>query len=228
MTRALTLTAQRYSARGYLILAAAMATLIALFTMLAVPSGTARAQAAPRDIVETAMAAGQFNTLARALQAAGLVDTLKGPGPYTVFAPTDDAFAKVPSDQLNALLANPEQLRAVLTYHVAAGRVPASQVVSLTSAPTVQGEPVAIGLRDGAVYLNGTSRVVQTDVQASNGIIHVIDTVLLPPSIAPRTVARDGQSLQSQVANVRAMFQATWGDRAATRWVEEHEAAIAR
>jgi uncharacterized surface protein with fasciclin (FAS1) repeats len=217
---------------GSLAAGTALAAFFATGALLAAPSATAHAQTTPaamaatRDIVDTAAAAGQFTTLARALTAAGLVDTLKGPGPFTVFAPTDAAFAKVPADQLNALLADPAQLRAVLTYHVAAGSVPASQVLDLASAKTVQGEPVAIGVRGDAVYLNGTTRVAQTDVQASNGLIHVIDTVLLPPSIAPRTVARDGQSLDSQAPGVQTLFRGTWGDRAAARWVEEHEVAL--
>jgi uncharacterized surface protein with fasciclin (FAS1) repeats len=159
---------------------------------LALPAASAGAQApaqAQRDIVDTAVAAGQFTTLARALQAAGLVETLKGPGPFTVFAPTDAAFAKVPSDLLNSLLANQEQLRAVLTYHVVAGRVLAADVVRLTTARTVQGENVRITTSGGAVRINDAN-VVTADVLASNGVIHVVDTVLLPPSIAstlPRT-----------------------------------------
>lgn len=137
---------------------------------------------ATADIVDTAVAAGSFNTLAQALTAAGLVDTLKGPGPFTVLAPTDAAFAALPAGTLDALLANPEQLRAVLTYHVIPGSHPASEVVTLTSAPTVNGANVAIDASSGSVRLNGSATVTTADVQASNGIIHVIDAVLLPPS----------------------------------------------
>jgi uncharacterized surface protein with fasciclin (FAS1) repeats len=135
------------------------------------------------DIVQRAIG-GQFNTLVAAVQAAGLVDTLAGPGPFTVFAPTDAAFAKLPRATLNALLANPDQLRAILTYHVVPGRVLAADVVGLTSATSVQGEPISIAVQDGKVFLNGNSQVVTTDIPATNGVIHVIDTVILPPSIA--------------------------------------------
>jgi LPXTG-motif cell wall-anchored protein len=112
------------------------------------------------------------------------VETLKGPGPFTVFAPTDDAFARLPPGTLEALLAHPDQLRAVLTYHVVPGRVTATDVVRAPSAATVQGSPVRIALVGQTVRLNGTSSVVQADVLASNGVIHVIDTVLLPPALA--------------------------------------------
>ena len=132
-----------------------------------------------RDIVETAVAAGSFTTLARALTAAGLVETLKGPGPFTVFAPTDAAFAKVPKATLDALLADREQLTKVLTYHVVPGRVTAAQVTRLESAKTVNGQSVAIMAHDGKVMVGGAT-VTQADVMASNGVIHVIDTVLLP------------------------------------------------
>lgn len=148
---------------------------------LALPAATASAQA-PRDIVDTAVAAGNFTTLARALQAAGLVDTLKGPGPFTVFAPTDAAFARVPPATLNALLANQQQLRAVLTYHVVAGQVTAAQASQLTSAPTVQGETLRISASGGTVRINDAT-VTTADVAASNGVIHIVDNVLLPPSI---------------------------------------------
>ncbi len=135
------------------------------------------------NIVQRAIG-GQFNTLVAAVKAAGLVETLAGPGPFTVFAPTDAAFAKLPRATLNALLANPDQLRAILTYHVVPGRVLAADVVGLTSATSVQGEPISIAVRDGKVFLNGNSQVVTTDIPATNGVIHVIDTVILPPSIA--------------------------------------------
>lgn len=133
------------------------------------------------DIVDTAVAAGSFNTLAKALTAANLIETLKGKGPFTVFAPTDEAFAALPEGTLENLLANPEELAKVLTYHVVAGSVPAADVVTLTSATTVQGSDVAITVTDGKVKVNGAN-VTQTDIQTSNGIIHVIDAVLLPPT----------------------------------------------
>lgn len=126
------------------------------------------------------MSAGSFNTLAAALQAAGLVDVLKGAGPFTVFAPTDAAFAKLPAGTVEALLQDTEKLPAILTYHVVAGNVQAADVVKLTSAKTVQGQDVRIMVRDGKVMINNAT-VTTADVAASNGVIHVIDTVILPP-----------------------------------------------
>jgi len=131
-----------------------------------------------KDIVDTAVAAGSFDTLAKALTAAGLVDTLKGPGPFTVFAPTDEAFAKLPAGTLDALLKDKGKLTAVLTYHVVAGKVTAADVAKLTSAKTVQGQEVKISTM-GGVMVND-AHVVKTDIMASNGVIHVIDKVILP------------------------------------------------
>jgi uncharacterized surface protein with fasciclin (FAS1) repeats len=139
------------------------------------------AAAKSMDIVDTAVAAGSFGTLATALQAAGLVDTLKGKGPFTVFAPTDDAFKKLPAGTLEKLLADKAQLTKVLTYHVVAGKVMAADVVKLTSAKTVEGSSVKIAVNDGKVKVNDAN-VVKTDVGASNGVIHVIDSVILPPA----------------------------------------------
>jgi uncharacterized surface protein with fasciclin (FAS1) repeats len=136
-------------------------------------------QAPGMDIVETAVAAGSFNTLATALKSAGLVDALKGKGPFTVFAPTDAAFAKLPKGTVEALLQDKEKLTAILTYHVVSGEVPASQVVKMTSAGTLNGQNVRIMVKEGKVMVNNAT-VTQADVEASNGIIHVIDTVLLP------------------------------------------------
>lgn len=130
------------------------------------------------DIVDTAAAAGDFNTLVTAVKAAGLVDTLKSAGPFTVFAPTDEAFAKLPKGTVESLLANPDKLRAILKYHVVPGRVVAADVVKLTSAKTVLGQTVAIDSTDGVRV--GKARVIKTDIETSNGVIHVIDTVLLP------------------------------------------------
>lgn len=134
------------------------------------------------DIVETATAAGSFGTLLQAATAAGLVETLQGEGPYTVFAPTDEAFAALPEGTLEGLLADPEALKAVLLYHVVAGKVTSDQVVGLTSADSVEGSPIAISVVDGKVMLNDSATVVTPDVQASNGVIHVIDQVILPPA----------------------------------------------
>jgi len=130
------------------------------------------------DIVDTAIAAGSFTTLATALTEAGLVGTLKGEGPFTVFAPTDDAFAKIPADTLNAVLADKEKLTAILTYHVVSGKVMAADVTTLDSATTVQGSDVAINVGDKVTVNDAV--VTQTDIETSNGVIHVIDTVLMP------------------------------------------------
>ncbi len=134
---------------------------------------------ADKNIVETAMAAGQFNTLVTAVQEAGLVETLSGEGPFTVFAPTDEAFAKIPEADLNALLADKQALTDVLTYHVVAGKVMASDVVNLTEAETVQGSSVDISVDGDTVMIDGAT-VVKTDIETSNGVIHVIDTVITP------------------------------------------------
>lgn len=136
-----------------------------------------------KDIVDTAVSAGQFNTLAAALDAAGLVETLKGDGPFTVFAPTDEAFAKLPEGTVETLLKpeNRDQLIAILTYHVVAGKVMASDVVKLDSATTVNGSDVTITVADSGVQVNDAN-VVKTDIATSNGVIHVIDTVILPTS----------------------------------------------
>ncbi len=138
---------------------------------------------AAKDIVDTAVAAGSFNTLAAALTHAGLVETLKGPGPFTVFAPTDEAFAKLPAGTLDTLLKpeSKDKLTGILTYHVVAGNVKAADVVKLTSAKTVNGKEVKIVVKDGKVVLNGNVNVTKTDIETSNGTIHVIDGVLLPP-----------------------------------------------
>ena len=132
-----------------------------------------------KDIVDTAVAAGSFKTLATALEAAGLVDTLKGPGPFTVFAPTDAAFAKLPAGTVEGLLKDKPKLTAILTYHVVPGNVKAADVVKLDSAKTVNGQSVAIKVVDGKVMVDNAT-VTTADIEASNGVIHVIDTVLLP------------------------------------------------
>ena len=135
---------------------------------------------AKKDIVDTAVGAGQFKTLVTAVKAAGLVETLKGEGPFTVFAPTDEAFAKVPKDKLDALLKDKDALTAVLTYHVVPGKVMAEDVVKIDSAKTVQGQTVRIVTNDGKVMVNDAN-VVKTDIVCQNGVIHVIDKVILPP-----------------------------------------------
>jgi uncharacterized surface protein with fasciclin (FAS1) repeats len=142
-------------------------------TLLA--AGTLAAQA--KDIVDTAVAAGQFKTLATALQAAGLIDTLKGKGPFTVFAPTDEAFAKVPKADLDALLKDKAKLTAVLTYHVVPGTVMAKDVKA-GKVKTVQGSELTLGTTGGVTVDN--AKVVKADIVADNGVIHVIDTVVMP------------------------------------------------
>jgi uncharacterized surface protein with fasciclin (FAS1) repeats len=144
--------------------------------------GSTFARATNQDIVDTAVGAGQFKTLAAALQAAGLVDTLKGPGPFTVFAPTDAAFAKLPAGTLESLLKpeNKAKLTAILTYHVVPGAVKAEQVTKLDEAKTVNGAMVKVSTDHGKVMINNAN-VVKADIPASNGVIHVIDSVILPP-----------------------------------------------
>jgi uncharacterized surface protein with fasciclin (FAS1) repeats len=153
----------------------------ALAALAIVTLAIAPARAAEKDIVDTAVAAGNFKTLAAALQAAGLVDTLKGKGPFTVFAPTDEAFAKLPAGTVENLLKpeNKAKLVAILTYHVVPGNVKAADVVKMTSAKTVQGGSVKISATGGKVMVDNAN-VVKTDIAASNGVIHVIDTVIMP------------------------------------------------
>jgi uncharacterized surface protein with fasciclin (FAS1) repeats len=149
--------------------------------VLGVVVGVSSAPAPTKDLVDTAVAAGSFTTLAKALEAAGLVETLKGPGPFTVFAPTDEAFAKLPAGTLETLLRpeNKEKLRRILTYHVVSGRIMAADVVKLHSAKAVSGDTIAIATHGGGVTVDN-AHVVKTDIAATNGVIHVIDAVLLP------------------------------------------------
>ena len=141
-------------------------------------------KAATKDIVDTAVAAGSFKTLAAALGAADLVATLKGEGPFTVFAPTDEAFAKLPKGTVETLLKpeNKAKLIAILTYHVVPGKVMAKTAVTLDKATAVSKKDIALAVKDGALTLNDSAKVVTADIEASNGVIHVIDTVILPPS----------------------------------------------
>lgn len=152
----------------------------------ALPRGSARegqryapAAAPEGDIIETAAAAGGFTTLARAIEAAGLTEALKGEGPFTVFAPTDEAFAKLPKSTLDALLEDRERLAAVLTYHVVPRPVGSADVARLTSVRTANGKVVPISTADGKVMV-GNATLIQTNIPATNGVIHVIDAVLLP------------------------------------------------
>jgi uncharacterized surface protein with fasciclin (FAS1) repeats len=144
------------------------------------PASTGMAPGASEDIVDTAIGAGDFKTLVKALTAADLVTTLKGKGPFTVFAPTDEAFAKLPPGALDALLADKTKLTKVLTYHVVPGKVMAADVVKLDQAKTVEGSSVAISTTGGVKV--DRANVVKTDIPASNGVIHVIDAVIMPTS----------------------------------------------
>jgi uncharacterized surface protein with fasciclin (FAS1) repeats len=152
------------------------------YSPAAAAAAASAVSAAQADIVDTAVGAGSFKTLVAAVKAAGLVDVLKGQGPFTVFAPTDEAFAKLPAGTVESLLKpeNKAKLVAILTYHVVPGKVMAADVVKLSDAKTVQGEPVEIKVEDGKVYVN-QAQVVKTDIGTSNGVIHVIDAVILPP-----------------------------------------------
>jgi uncharacterized surface protein with fasciclin (FAS1) repeats len=160
-----------------------MLTFTSLAIVAMLTAAPARAQQT-QNIVDTAVAAGSFTTLAKALKAADLVATLEGPGPFTVFAPTDEAFAKLPAGTLENLLKpeNKDKLRRILTYHVVAGEVRAADVVKLQSAKAVSGDTITVTARDGNVHVDGAN-VTKTDIDASNGVIHVIDTVILPKGI---------------------------------------------
>jgi len=154
----------------------------ALAAMMVVPArASAQTAHTKTDIIETARAAGSFNTLLAAVKAAGLEATLKGEGPFTVFAPTDEAFEALPAGTVEALLADKEKLTAILTYHVVAGKVDAAKVVTMKEAKTVNGSMVEIHAMGDAVMVND-AQVVKADVMASNGVIHVVNRVILPPA----------------------------------------------
>ena len=155
--------------------------LFAIFALLLTGSALAgHHEKKTADIVDTAISAGTFETLVAAVKAAGLVDTLKGDGPFTVFAPNDEAFAKLPEGTVESLLENPEKLAAILTYHVVAGKNVASDVVAKDKLATVQGQSLTVDTTNGVTV--GGAKVIATDIEASNGVIHVIDTVLIPQS----------------------------------------------
>jgi uncharacterized surface protein with fasciclin (FAS1) repeats len=156
-------------------------TLSALTILSFVPASVA-GQMNEKNIVETAVEAGSFTTLAAALEAADLVSVLQGEGPFTVFAPTDEAFAKLPAGTVEGLLADKEALTRILTYHVVAGKVMSDAVVNISSAETVAGIEAPIEVRMGDVYVGG-AKVIKADVHTSNGVIHIIDTVMLPPAM---------------------------------------------
>jgi uncharacterized surface protein with fasciclin (FAS1) repeats len=160
-------------------------TAVAAVGAIAVPLASAHATTTNKNIVQVASSNKNFSTLVTAIKAAGLVKTLQGKGPFTVFAPTNAAFAAVPKATLTKLLEpqNKAALIKVLTYHVVAGKVTASQVVKLHSAKTVEGQSVTIKVKNGSVYLNGSTKVIKTNIKASNGVIHVINKVLIPSGL---------------------------------------------
>jgi uncharacterized surface protein with fasciclin (FAS1) repeats len=172
---------------------------------LAAPLGFASLAAKAADIVDTAVSAGQFQTLVTAVEAAGLVETLKGEGPFTVFAPTDEAFAKLPKGTVEHLLKpeNRDELTAILTYHVVPGRVTADKVVELSSATTANGQRLGVHVEEGGVRIDGAN-VIETDISASNGVIHVIDQVLIPSTDTIVDIAAGSDQFETLVAAVTA------------------------
>jgi uncharacterized surface protein with fasciclin (FAS1) repeats len=178
-------TKRRHGAKHQEIAMLTARTIAAAAALLILPTlASAQPKAAPaKNIVETAVAAGSFNTLVAAVKAAGLVETLSGPGPFTVFAPSDAAFAKLPAGTLEALPKDKAKLASILTYHVVPGKVMAADVIKMNGAKpaTANGQALDIVVRGGKVYVNG-AQVTTADVQASNGVIHVIDAVVLPPA----------------------------------------------
>jgi uncharacterized surface protein with fasciclin (FAS1) repeats len=198
---------------------------IVKFTIANAAAAPAASTATTADIVDTAVAAGSFKTLVAAVQAAGLVDTLKGTGPFTVFAPTDEAFAKLPAGTVDNLLKDPEALANILLYHVVPGKVMAAQVSDGLTAKTAQGSTVTFTVADGGVKINDAN-ITATDIETSNGVIHVIDSVILPPADAPAAAApaapaaktgiispADGATLKGTVE-----FKANFPGSPYTRW----------
>ena len=171
-------------------MAAAVAAVLTAPAIVSAQNTTKQDKKPMKTIVQVASEAGSFNTLVAAVKAAGLVETLSGPGPFTVFAPTDAAFAKLPAGTVEGLLADKTKLTSILTYHVVTGKVYAGDIIKSNGATpkTVNGLPLDVVVRDGKVFVNG-AQVITADVQASNGVIHIIDTVLLPQS-APTPAGR--------------------------------------
>jgi transforming growth factor-beta-induced protein len=190
------------------------------------PVEGAEEMAEANSIVDIAVEDGRFTTLVAAVQAAGLAETLSGEGQFTVFAPTDEAFAALPEGTVESLLEEPEgALRDILLYHVAEGAVPAETVVTLESATTLQGEPVSIEVMDGEVVLNDNARVIITDIEASNGIIHVIDAVILPPSMSQAAAEAEGEMAEEEMAEARSIAEIAAADGRFTTLLAALEAA---
>lgn len=192
---------------------------------------TAAHQNESQTLVDIALSNKDFSTLVTALKAAGLVETLSGKGPFTVFAPTNEAFNKLPKETLQSLLKpeNKEQLASILTYHVVPSKVMSSEVVKVNTAKTVQGQTIDIKVADGKVRLNGSSNVIKTDIVASNGVIHVIDSVILPTATTPKTVveiAMGDKSFSTLVAAVKAagLAETLMGDGPFTVFAPTNEA----
>lgn len=172
------------NAKKLMLTTLAMVVCTAASTLMSIPAqakedAKEHAKEHPQDIVDTAVASGKFKTLVAAVQSAGLVETLKGKGPFTVFAPSDEAFAKLPAGTVEALLKDKEKLTAILTYHVVASKEMAAAALQKTELKTVNGKSLTLKVEGGNVWV-GNGKVVKTDIAASNGVIHVIDTVLLP------------------------------------------------
>lgn len=190
------------------------------------PVEEAEEMAEANSIVDIAVEDGRFTTLVAAVQAAGLAETLSGEGQFTVFAPTDEAFAALPEGTVESLLEEPEgALRDILLYHVAEGAVPAETVVTLDSATTLQGEPVAIEVMDGEVVLNDNARVIITDIEASNGIIHVIDAVILPPSMSEAAAEAEGEMAEEEMMEAQSIAEIAAADGRFTTLLAALEAA---
>jgi len=180
-----------------------MFLVLVLVALSAVPALAAPASQAEKDIVTIAVEDGRFTTLVAAVQAAGLADTLAGEGTFTVFAPTDDAFAKLPAGTIDALLADIPALTDILLYHVAGEKLMAADVVSMSSINTLQGQPLSVKVEGDKVMVND-AQVIITDIEASNGVIHVIDTVLLPPAAAPAELPQTGEANSANTLMVLA------------------------
>jgi uncharacterized surface protein with fasciclin (FAS1) repeats len=187
-------------------MATALLVLLASAVSFAQNETTMVANESEMNIVEVATAAGDFNTLIRAIQAAGLNDTLSGPGPYTVFAPTDEAFARIPREQLNELITNESQrnmLRSILTYHVVPGRVTSSDLMNGTMLRTLEGGDLRVTIDNGRAMVDNAS-IMQPDINASNGVIHAIDTVLMPPAVSALGRAEESVAAVAERAEERA------------------------
>lgn len=200
-------------------------TLLVFVFSSSIPSFSS-SHAGKKDIVDTAVSAGSFSTLAAALQAANLIDVLKGDGPFTVFAPSDEAFAKIPKEALDALLKDKEALTAVLTYHVVPGKVMANEVVKTKSAKTVNGQELVITTEGETVTIDGVN-VIKTDIVCSNGVIHVVDSVIMPKDIVERASIIDDFSTLVAAVKAAGLVDVLKSDGAFTLFAPTNEAFAA-